>query len=139
MQTHGSRSSAWSDSLPALAGAALAVSAVGAVLALADLASPLRAPFALFFLLMAPAGALSTNLRGLEPFGRVVASSAGAVALDLLIAETMLATHMWSVRGGVAAVAVISSLLFLPALVRRRTGTVNSEIDRESPVNITKA
>ncbi|MEV0093086.1 hypothetical protein [Streptomyces sp. NPDC050738] len=135
MQTLGSRSS---ESLPALAGAALAVSAVGAVLALADLASPLRAPFALFFLLTAPAAALSTNLRGLEPFGRLVASSGGAVALNLLIAETMLAAHMWSVRGGVAAVAVISSLLFLPALVRRKKGTVNSVSDRESTVQITK-
>ncbi|MBO0516880.1 hypothetical protein J0695_34705 [Streptomyces beijiangensis] len=129
---------AWSDSLPAVAGAALAVSAVGAALALADLASPLRAPFALFFLLVAPAAALSANLRGLEPFGRLVASSAGAVGIDLLIAEIMLTTHMWSARSGVAAVAVISSLLFLPALVQHSTRSSNSMNDRESTVEITK-
>jgi hypothetical protein len=155
MQTSGSRSSdpspsgpggrpdrraaaAWSDSLPVLAGAALAVSAVGAALAFADLASPLRAPFSLFFLLVAPAAALSGNLRGLEPFARLVASSAGAVVIDLLVAEIMLATHMWSVRGGVAAVAVISSLLFLPALVQRSTGISNSVSDRERTIEITK-
>ncbi|NDZ90526.1 hypothetical protein G3I23_34170, partial [Streptomyces sp. SID10115] len=39
------------DLLPLLAGAAVAVGGVGAVLALVDLGSPLRAPFTLFFLL----------------------------------------------------------------------------------------
>lgn len=108
------------DSLPALAGAALAVSGAGAVLALADLASPLRAPFTLFFLIVAPACAVAAALPGLEPFGRLVASAAGAVALNLLVAQVMLATHVWSIRGGVAAIAAISALLFLLALVRTR-------------------
>ncbi|MFE9397881.1 hypothetical protein [Streptomyces flavidovirens] len=110
------------DSLPVLAGAALAVSGVGAVLALADLASPLRAPFTLFFLMVAPASAVAAGLRSLEPLGRLVASAAGAVALNVLVAQAMLATHNWSVRGGVAAVAAISALLFLLALVRRPGG-----------------
>ncbi|WP_345035090.1 hypothetical protein [Streptomyces sannanensis] len=109
--------------MPALAGAAVSVSAVGAVLALTDLASPLRAPFVLFFLLAAPASALAFGLRGLEPLGRLVASLAGAVAIDLLIAQAMLAMHIWSVRGGIAAVAGTSALLFLLlALVRLREG-----------------
>lgn len=125
MQTIGNKPSAAvtdsdSDSLPVLAGAALAVSAVGAVLALADLASPLRAPFTLFFLIVAPACAVAAGLRGLEPLGRLVASAAGAVALNLLVAQAMLATHVWSIRGGVVAIAGISALLFLLALVRVR-------------------
>ncbi|MGW7055040.1 hypothetical protein [Streptomyces sp. NPDC054887] len=112
-----------SDSLPALAGAALAVSAVGAVLAFADLASPLRAPFTLFFLLVAPGFAVGVGLRGLEPLGRLVASAAGAVVLNLLVAQAMLATHVWSTRSGVAVIAGISALLFLLALVRRPGGS----------------
>ncbi|MBT2399662.1 hypothetical protein [Streptomyces sp. ISL-100] len=123
MQTIGNKpSAAVADSLPVLAGAALAVSGVGAVLALADLASPLRAPFTLFFLIVAPASAVAAGLRGLEPLGRLVASAAGAVALNLLVAQAMLATQTWSIRGGVAAIAGLSALLFLLALLRRPGG-----------------
>ncbi|MBT2508251.1 hypothetical protein J7I98_20635 [Streptomyces sp. ISL-98] len=123
MQTISNKpSAAVTDSLPVLAGAALAVSAVGAVLALTDLASPLRPPFTLFFLIAAPASAVAAGLRGMEPLGRLVASTAGAVALNLLVAQAMLATHIWSVRGGVAAIAGLSALLFLLALVRRPGG-----------------
>ncbi|MBW8735839.1 MAG: hypothetical protein JF621_01440 [Streptomyces turgidiscabies] len=107
-----------------LTGVAVAVAALGAMLALTDAASPLRGPFTLFFLLAAPALAVGAALRGLGPFGRIVTSVAAAVALDLLVAQGMLATHRWSVRGGVVAVAVISSfiLLLVLALARRQRG-----------------
>ncbi|MEU7577442.1 hypothetical protein AB0B50_07555 [Streptomyces sp. NPDC041068] len=105
--------------LPLLAGAAVAVGAVGAVLALIDLSSPLRGPFTLFFLLAAPGAAIGAALRSLEPWGRIVASVSGAVALDLLVAQGMLALHVWSVRGGVAVVAALSSLILLLTVVRR--------------------
>ncbi|MEH0422144.1 hypothetical protein [Streptomyces sp. B21-083] len=108
------------DLFPLLTGAAVAVAASGAVLALTDTASPVRGPFTLFFLLAAPAFAVGAALRGLEPFGRIVTSVAAAVALDLLVAQGMLATHRWSVRGGVVTVTVISSLILLLVLVRRR-------------------
>ncbi|GAA3142524.1 hypothetical protein ACFQ0X_34360 [Streptomyces rectiviolaceus] len=115
----GDRPSRHEDALPLLAGMALAVGAVGAVLALTDIDSPLRGPFTLFFLLAAPGGAIAATLRGLEPWGRIVASISGAVAVNLLVAQAMLALHMWSVRGGVAAIAVIGSLIHLLVLVRR--------------------
>ncbi|WP_327693867.1 hypothetical protein [Streptomyces sp. NBC_00459] len=110
------------DLFPLLTGAAVAVVAIGAVLALTDTASPLRAPLTLFFLLAAPAVAVGAALRGLEPFGRIVTSVATAVALDLLVAQGMLATHRWSVRGGVVAVTVISALILLLVPVRRQRG-----------------
>ncbi|MGP4045689.1 hypothetical protein [Streptomyces sp. 2A115] len=110
------------DLLPLLAGAAAAIAGVGAVLALADLDSPLRAPFTLFFLLAAPSAAVATALRGLEPFGRTVASLAAAVAVNFLVAQGMLAVHRWSVRGGIAAVAALSTLILLLVLVRRLRG-----------------
>jgi len=102
-----------------LAGATLAVAGVGAALALADSPSPLRGPLTLFFLLAAPGAAIAAALSGLDPFGRILASVAGAVALDMLVAQAMLALHRWSVPGGVAAVAALSSLILLLTLVRR--------------------
>ncbi|MEU6482126.1 hypothetical protein ABZ858_35685 [Streptomyces sp. NPDC047017] len=105
-----------------LAGAATAVAGTGAFLAFTDSDSPLRAPFTLFFLLVAPGAAIAAGLRGLEPFGRVLASLAGAVALDMLVAQGMLAVHRWSVHGGITAVTVISSLLLLLACLRRPGG-----------------
>jgi hypothetical protein len=114
-----SRSNRHGDALPLLAGMAVAVGAVGATLALTDIDSPLRAPFTLFFLLAAPAAAIAAALRGLDPWGRIVASVSGAVAVNLLSAQAMLALHLWSVRGGVAAVTVIGSLIYLLVLVRR--------------------
>lgn len=99
-------------------GASFAVAVIGAVLALIDMDTPLRGPFTLFFLLAAPAGAIAATLRGLDPWGRVVACVAGACALNLLVAEAMLALHLWSIRGGVVAVAALSCAMLLPALVR---------------------
>ncbi|AWE54483.1 hypothetical protein DC008_06750 [Streptomyces nigra] len=104
-----------------LAGAATAVGAIGAVLALTGSDSPLRGPFTLFFLLAAPAAAIGAALRGLDPFGRLVASVAGAVVLDMLVAQAMLALHQWSVRGGIVTVTAISVLILLPVITRRRT------------------
>lgn len=107
------------DALPLLAGMAVVVGAVGAMLALTDIDSPLRAPFTLFFLLAAPGFAIGAALKGLEPWGRIVASVSGAVAVNLLVTQAMLALHMWSVRGGVVALTVIGSLTYLLVQVRR--------------------
>ena len=105
-----------------LAGAATAVGGLGALLAFTGHASPLRGPFVLFFLLAAPAAAIAAALTGLEPFGRTVASLAGAVAVDMLVAQVLLATHHWSVRTGLAAVTAFSALVLLLVAVRRPRG-----------------
>ncbi|MGW0147842.1 hypothetical protein [Streptomyces sp. SS1-1] len=115
------------DLTPLLAGAATAVGGIGAGLALAGSDSPLRGPFTLFFLLAAPAAAIAAALRGLDPFGRVVASVAGAVVLDMLVAQAMLALHQWSVRGGIVAVTTISALILLLVTVRRPRGRMTRE------------
>ncbi|MEU7645496.1 hypothetical protein [Streptomyces huasconensis] len=107
------------DLPPLLAGAAVAVGGVGAVLALVDLGSPLRGPCTLFFLLAAPSAALAAALRSLDPWGRAVACVAGAVAVNLLVAQAMLALQVWSVRGGVVAVAGLSALALLLTAARR--------------------
>lgn len=115
-----SRKTSGRDLRPLLAGAATAVAAFGAMLALTGSDSALRAPLALFFLLAAPAAGIAALLRGLDPFARVLAALAGSVVLNMLVAQGMLATHRWSARGGVVAMAVISALILLPALLRRR-------------------
>ncbi|MEU9211540.1 hypothetical protein AB0D27_27280 [Streptomyces sp. NPDC048415] len=112
--------------MPLLAGAATVVAVVGAVLALADVDSPLRGPFTLFFLLAAPSVAIAAALRGLDPFGRLLASVAGAITVDMLVAQGMLAVHRWSVRGGIAAVTALSSVLLLLVVVRRLRGRTAS-------------
>ncbi|MFJ8309241.1 MULTISPECIES: hypothetical protein [unclassified Streptomyces] len=137
MQTISDRpavhTSVGADLLPVLAGATLAVSAAGAVLAITGLDSPLRAPLALFFLIAAPAEAAAFVLRRLEPLSRAVASISGAVLIDLLTAESMAALHLWSIRSGVTAVGVISLLLFLIG-----TGANRSGCDRESTAKNTE-
>ncbi|KUO16360.1 hypothetical protein [Streptomyces dysideae] len=110
------------DLSPLLAGAATAAAGFGAVLALTGTDSPLRAPLTLFFLLAAPTAAIAAALRGLEPFGRTVAAIAGAVVVNMLVAQGMLAVHRWSVRGGIVAVTAVSSLVLLLVLVRRLRG-----------------
>ena len=110
------------DLTPLLAGAATAVGGIGAVLALADSGSPLRGPLTLFFLLAAPAAAIAAALHGLPPLGRIPVAVAGAVVVNMLVAQTMLTVHRWSVPGGVAAVTAISSLTLLLVLVRRLRG-----------------
>ncbi|MFE0060833.1 hypothetical protein [Streptomyces sp. NPDC059003] len=105
---------------PLLAGAAVAAGAAGAALALLDLSTPVRAPLTLFFLLAAPGFAFSFWLRGLEARGRAVAAACAALVVNLLVAPAMLALHVWSVRGGVAAVAGVSAAIFLSALARRQ-------------------
>ncbi|MFI2030025.1 hypothetical protein [Streptomyces buecherae] len=106
-------------SLPLVAGAMLGIGGVGVVLAFADIASSLRAPFTLFFLVVAPASAIAAALRGVDPLSRPVLAVAGAVALDLVVAHVMLALQTWSARGGVIVVGLLSLLLFLVACARR--------------------
>lgn len=105
------------------AGGATGIAACGALLALIDSGSPLRGPCALFFLLAAPALAIAVALRGLDPFGRLITALAGAVALDMLVAQAMLTVHRWSVTGGIVAVTVLSLLILSATWVWHRAGS----------------
>ena len=115
------------DLPPLLAGAVTAAAGTGVLLALTDSSSPLRGPLALLFLLAAPAAAVAAWLDGLDPFGRVLASLTGAVVLDMLVAQAMLALHQWSVRGGIVAVTTISAIILVLVTVRLRRGRTTRE------------
>ncbi|MFI9613985.1 hypothetical protein ACIHCM_20355 [Streptomyces sp. NPDC052023] len=106
----------------ALAGAATAVGGLGALLALIESDSPLRGPFTLFFLLAAPAAAIAAALDGVDPLGRAIVALAGAIAVDMLVAQALLALRLWSVRGGIVTVTALSALTLLLVLVRRLGG-----------------
>lgn len=133
MQTISDKSSAGARFPPVLMGVAVGAGGVGAALTLAGVDTPPRAPLTLLFLAMAPASALACALRGLDGAARAVLAGAGALALDLLIAQTMLALHLWSVRGGVSAVGAASFLLCLSARLaharrrRRRPRTTSRQ------------
>ncbi|MFF4033358.1 hypothetical protein ACFYZ2_27015 [Streptomyces sviceus] len=116
------------DLTPLLAGAATAVGGWGALLALTGSDSPMRAPLTLFFLLAAPAAGIAAALRGFDPFARALASLAGSVVLNMLVAQGMLATHRWSARGGVMAMAVISALILLLVLMRRHRAAKGQDL-----------
>ncbi|MFR0353621.1 hypothetical protein [Streptomyces sediminimaris] len=111
------------DLSPLLAGAATAVGGSGALLALAGSDSPLRGPLTLFFLLAAPTTAIGAALRGLEPLGRAIGAIAGAIVLNMLVAQSMLAVHRWSVTGGIIAVTVISLCLLVSCATVKPTKT----------------
>ncbi|MEU3839989.1 hypothetical protein AB0E88_08140 [Streptomyces sp. NPDC028635] len=85
-----------------------------------DADTPLRGPCTAFFLLAAPGCAIGAALRGLDPFGRVPGAVAGAIVVNMLVAQAMLAVHRWSVPGGVIAVTVLSVLTLALVRVRRR-------------------
>ncbi|MEU6174690.1 hypothetical protein ABZ832_22605 [Streptantibioticus parmotrematis] len=106
------------ETLPLLVGAAVGTGGVGAALVLANIQSPLRAPFTFFFLVVAPGAALASTLLGLDPLTRIVIAAAGSLVIDLLVAQLLLMLRMWSIRGGVAGVALVSAVLFLLPLVR---------------------
>ncbi|MFJ8822212.1 hypothetical protein ACIREE_10560 [Streptomyces sp. NPDC102467] len=101
------------DALYLLSGAGVVAGGAGLVLVLSGADSPLRGPLALFFLLAAPSAAFAAALRGFDPWARCLVSAAGAIAVVMLVAQGMLATHHWSIDGGVIAVGALSAVAFL--------------------------
>lgn len=94
-----------------LACAVIAAGIAGVLLALADAGSPLRAPLVLLFLAAATAMAVAALLRGLDTFGRIFVGCAATVVINVMVAETMIATGTWSPNHGLVAVVVITAVI----------------------------
>jgi hypothetical protein len=90
--------------------AGIAAGAVGVVLALAGISSPLRGPLVLLFLALAPATAIAGPLRRIDTFARIVVAGTAAIVINFLVAETMLATGNWSPRAGLVVVIIITAI-----------------------------
>jgi hypothetical protein len=105
----------------------VAAGTVGLALALAGVDSPLRVPLLLLFLAVAPAVAVAGLLRGFDTLAVLVVSGGATIAINSLVAATMLTLGVWSPRAGLLAVAAITAVCLagqLPAvrtLVTRRS------------------
>jgi len=86
---------------------AIAAASGGVVLALADVETPLRAPLILLSLAAAPAVVVAAWLKSLDMFARIVVACAAAIALNALVAESMLAMGIWSPRACLVAVLLV--------------------------------
>ncbi|MBT2389435.1 hypothetical protein [Streptomyces sp. ISL-1] len=100
-------------------------------MALTGAQSPLRAPFVLFFMFAGPAGGLAAVLHRLDPAARAAVAATGAVAIDLLVAQSLSTPRILTAGGGIATVAAITLLLFLWALGRHiRNAEHTDPVDR---------
>jgi multisubunit Na+/H+ antiporter MnhF subunit len=83
-----------------------------------------RAAACALYLLLAPALAVYLPLRGKDVLAAVVAAGATTIVVNAVVAEVMVATGAWSIRGGVVAVALVSLVLALAgsAAVAARPG-----------------
>jgi hypothetical protein len=84
---------------------------VGCILAVAG--DGVAAGVTAAFFIGAPATAIAVPLRVFDPLARIVLALTAAVVVDALVAETMLVTNRWSIPGGMAAVGVISAIIWL--------------------------
>lgn len=92
-------------------GAILAAGIAGTILALAGLDIAPRGPLVVVFLITAPALAVTGLLRGIDLSARVIVALTSAIVLDLLVAETMLAAGVWSLRAGLAVIGGLSAII----------------------------
>jgi hypothetical protein len=103
------------------AGAAVAAGTVGLALALAGVDSPLRVPLLLLFLAVAPAVAVAGLLRGFDTLAVLVIGAGATIAINSLVAATMLTLGVWSPRAGLLAVAAITAVCLAGQLPAVRT------------------
>jgi hypothetical protein len=88
----------------------------------------------LVFIAVAPAAAIAGLLRGFDLFARLVIAYVTAIAVITFIAMIMLVAGIWSPRGGLVAVALVSGACLLP----RRLGSVTAKLaDRARIVRTT--
>lgn len=78
----------------------------------------------LVFIAVAPTAAIAGLLRGFDVFARLVIACVTAIAVITFIAMIMLAAGIWSPRGGLIAVALLSGA----CLLARRMGPVAAKI-----------
>jgi CHASE2 domain-containing sensor protein len=112
-----------------LRGGILVAGSAGALLALAGINSAARGPLVLIFLLAAPGLAVASLLRRLDPGARTVVAVTAAIAVNVLVAETMLAAGAWSPLAGLLAIAAISAVM----------GAIGMAVDRHGPVSPVRA
>ena len=94
-----------------VAGGVIAAGTAGAVLALAEVQTPLRVPLVLIFLAGGPALAVASLLGGVDTFARLVVAGSAAIVINIVVAEAMILSGTWSARTGLVAVALVSATI----------------------------
>lgn len=82
--------------------------AVGVILALAGVHSPVRTGLVLLFLVVAPTAAIAGLLRSFDPFARLILAVVTALAVFAIVAVFLLSAGLWSPIGELIGVAVIT-------------------------------
>jgi hypothetical protein len=102
------------NSSPAFSGwvacGVIAAGSAAVVLTLADIDTPVRGPVVFLFLAGAPVAVIAGWMESLDIFARIVVACAAAIALNALVAGTMLELGTWSPRMGLVAVLLICAL-----------------------------
>jgi hypothetical protein len=91
-----------------LVGAAMGAGAVGVILALAGVHSPVRTALVIVFLAVAPTAAIAGLLRSFDPFARIILSGVTTVVMLTIVAMILLSSGLWSPIGELIGVAVIT-------------------------------
>ncbi|MBA2893622.1 hypothetical protein [Nonomuraea soli] len=95
----------------------------GAVIALADLQTPLRPLLISVFLLVVPGAAVVGLLRDRDPLAALSVGAAASLVLNVLLAEAMVLFNVWSPRAGVATVAVLGAFMWVLRVLYRGRNT----------------
>jgi hypothetical protein len=106
---------------------AVATAVVGAWIALGPVHStlPLSRMLVAGFLVIAPVLAIARLLSSANPAMALIVAAAGSIAINTLVAQSMLSAELWSRPAGVVVVGSIATLLWLiptprPAKSRHR-------------------
>ncbi|MBG0832526.1 hypothetical protein HS041_33015 [Planomonospora sp. ID67723] len=99
----------------------------GAVLALAEIETPLRLILTPMFLLVVPGAAVMGLLRDRDPLAALSVGAAASLVVNVLLATAMLSFDAWSPRAGVATVAVLGGFIYVLRVLYRGSGSLQTE------------
>jgi hypothetical protein len=97
-----------------------AVGAAGVALNDAQSSEPFARTLVVAFVFLAPAIAITGLLPSVNAAVAMIVAAAGAVAINALVAQSMLSANLWSRPAGVIAVGLITALLWLVPITRSR-------------------
>ncbi|GAA3441536.1 hypothetical protein [Planomonospora venezuelensis] len=99
----------------------------GAVLALAEIETPLRLILTPMFLLIVPGAAVMGLLRDRDPLAALSVGAAASLVINVLLATAMLSFDAWSPRAGVATIAVLGGFIYVLRVLYRGGGSLQTE------------
>ncbi|WP_433242995.1 hypothetical protein ACQPYK_39070 [Streptosporangium sp. CA-135522] len=122
-----SRESGMSINRGALRWAIVPACATGALIALADVDTPLRMIFTPLFLLSVPGIAAAGLLRDRDPLIALSVGVAASFLSNVLLATAMSSFDAWSPRAGVVTIAALGGFIYALSLLHRGSESVQTE------------